>query len=158
MGNRGFTLIELIVIMAMIAALAGLVTINLFASQQRSSLVQVTDTLVADLESQQTKAMTGITANGAIPFGYGIYFDNNRYILFSGASYNATNPSNSVVPVDSPVTIGSVGFSGRTVLFASVSGELPGYVTGADTVRLQNTGGQTKIIRMNRYGVIISVQ
>ena len=144
--------------MAMIAMLVGLVSLNLFGLQQRSSLTQVVDTLISDLESQQTKAMTGVMTNGEIPYGYGIYFDTNRYILFSGASYNAGSPSNAAVTVNSPVSIVSVSFPGRTVLFASVSGELSGYVAGQDGVTLQTTGGQMKTIQLNTYGVITSVQ
>ena len=158
MKSHGFTFIEVIVVMGVMATFLGIGVISLVGSQRKASVTQAVDTLVSDLRSQQTKAMVGATVGGMVPAGYGIYFQANRYVLFSGASYNSLDPSNASVPILSPLTISTIGFSGSAVIFLAKSGEVAGFTSGADSVAVrQNDSGQTKTIRLNRYGVVTSI-
>jgi len=154
-GRQGFTFIEVMVIMGMMAILVGFATINLIGAQRKASLTQTVDTLTADLRGQQTKAMTGQIKNGSVPAGYGIYFETNRYVLFSGSSYNAGDSSNASVPLTPPITVSAVTFPNSRILFATKSGELNGFISGSNTVTLkEGTSGQTKTIHLNQYGVV----
>ena len=158
MKHSGFVLMEIVVIVGMMALFVGLLSINLLGSQRRASLVGVVDTLVSDIQSQQTKAMTGFTTGGSVPAGYGVHFETSRYVLFSGSSYSVSDPTNSSIPLQSPVTLSSIGFAGGTLLFASKSGEVSGYVSGQDFVSVFHAdSNQTTTIHINRYGVITSV-
>lgn len=132
----GFTLIELILIMGVIAVLFAVSSINLTGSQQKASVNSTIASLVADIKSQQFKAMTG---DGGTD--HGIRFDTTSYILL---------PENFVVDLGNNLQL-STTFPANTITFSQGSGEITGFTTGSDTVTL---GDQT--LRLNLYGVITS--
>lgn len=160
MGNRGFTFIETVVIMGMVATLSGLVTLNVIASQHRASLTEAIDVFISDIHGQQTKAMTGArTVSGGSTPGYGVHVEADRYVLFAGDSYDPNDPSNASVLFPSPIRASAIGFPGANYIFASASGEALGYVAGTAFVTLTNTeNGQVNTIRLNRYGVVTALQ
>jgi len=151
MKNRGFTFVEVVIVMGIMALLMGIGIVGMLRSTRRSGLNEVVQVLLSDLRSQQTKAMTGVTVAGAVPAGFGVYFETNRYTLFSGASYNPSDPTNVPILVSTPHSMDTVGFD--TILFLGRSGEISGYATGSVTI--QEEGGQTKTIQLNRYGVVL---
>lgn len=158
MKKTGFVLIELAVVFGILAVLIGMTTINIFGSRQKASVTATIDTLVADLRSQQTKAMSGtIDSDGILP-AYGIHFDTNQYVLFRGASFSAILSSNAVNPLDTRVNFSNIFFPNGNVVFASRSGEFIGFMSGTDSITVnQIDSGESKIIQLNRYGVISSI-
>ena len=155
--RSGFTFIELIVAMGVFATLVGLATVHLLGGQRTSSLTATTDTLIADIKEQQIKAITGDTAAGS-QSSYGVYFGPGQYVLFAGGTYNPTDSTNAVIPLDSNVVFASINFPNTSVVFASGSGEIVNFSSQAHTVTLlQVHSGEGKTIDINRYGVITSV-
>jgi type II secretory pathway pseudopilin PulG len=153
--KHAFVLIELIIVFGMLAGLIGLTTINIFGAQRKANLVGVTDTLITDIRTQQTKAMSAVSSGGIIPAGYGIRFENNRYILFQGLTYSISDTTNVIVPLDPRVTFSSIQFPNNLIVFASGSGEFIGWTNAASSVSAhQLDSGETKTIQVNRYGVI----
>ncbi len=158
MNQRGFVLIELIVVMAMLSVLIGIVTINTLGADRQATLTGTIDTLVADLRSQQTKAMSGATSGGVIQPGYGVEFQSDRYVLFSGLTYNVGDTSNSVVMVNSRVRFITISLPNNSVVFASKSGEFVGFNAQTNSVTAKQTdSGVTKTVYFNRYGTITSI-
>src|SRR4030043_1020291 len=94
---KGFTLIELMVVMAIFALITCFGALNLVNLQTKSSLASDVNTLVSDIKEQQIKTMVGDMGGTASQIEFGIYFESNRYTLFRGASYSS-NPSN--FPID----------------------------------------------------------
>ena len=92
--RKGFTLVEVIIVMSIMAALIGLITINLANSQQRASLTSLTQTFVSDLSGQQIKAMIGDSEGRSSSDSYGVHIDTNQYVLFHGVSYSSGDASN----------------------------------------------------------------
>ena len=154
MNMKGFTLIELLIVIGITTILLGLSTINLVKVQQKTTLTAVSDTLIADLKSQQIKAMKGASPDGSGGNAYWVYFTNsNEYILFSGSVYNPTDPKNFTVSLDEPITI-SLN-PDNIVIFSQVSGEA---VNGPNAITLTNTaGGEEQTITINKFGVITDV-
>jgi len=158
MKPKGFVLIELIVVMAMLAVLTGMITVTTLGSQRRAALTSTVDTLVADLRSQQTKAMTGVTSGGVIPAGYGVLFQSDRYSMFQGASYSASLTTNAPVIIDSRVRFSSIKLPNSSVVFASKSGEIVGYNAQSNSVTVNQLDSTfSKTIYFNHYGVITSI-
>lgn len=155
-NNLGFTLIELVAVMAIASTLFGFIIVNLIGSQRRVSLTSSIDVLVSDMASQQTKAMLGAGSSSGI--SYGIYFLPDRYILFKGDTYSALDSDNFTVNLDQGITFSQVQFPAGIVVFTSATGTVSGYLNGSNFVTMQDTQeGSTKTITVNRYGVVTGV-
>ncbi|KKQ29725.1 MAG: hypothetical protein US48_C0039G0011 [Candidatus Levybacteria bacterium GW2011_GWA2_37_36] len=150
--QRGFTLIELIVVTSIIVVLLGFITINLVNSQQKASLTSTGEILLADLKQQQLKSMIGDTEGRDSSDTYGIHFDSNKYVLFHGLIYSPFDPSNSVINLEDNMQFNNAGFD---IIFSKLSGEIP----AVTTIDLQeNTNSSLKRIHLNTLGVITQVE
>jgi len=149
--QRGFTLIELIIVMSVIGSLLGLATINLSRSQQSASLNAIGQILLSDLKQQQLKAMLGDTEGRAVSDSYGIHFDSNKYVLFHGV-YSDGEPSNSVINLDSNMQFNNPEYD---VVFSRLSGEIP----AATIVELQDKN-DSKLVRihLNTLGTVTQIE
>lgn len=139
---KAFTLIEFIVVAGIIAVLSAFITVNLLVSRQSASQQSTLNSLLADIKNQQLKAMT--TAGF-----FGLYFESNRYTLFSGSAYSAPDPQNFVVSLDPSLTL-SATFPSSILVFSAGSGEITGFVAGSDSLTLG-----TETLVFNRYGTLI---
>ncbi len=157
-NSAGFTLIELLVVTSISAILFGLVTFNLIRLQNNSSQQSSLDTLISDLKSQQIKAMNGITEGRSTNDNYGIYFMADRYVLFHGSGYSASDSANFEVVLPTDIEIQSTTLPNNTVIFTKLSGEVMGFVAGNNTINVRETNiNKQSTITINRYGVITSV-
>ncbi|OGZ34103.1 MAG: hypothetical protein A3I88_03230 [Candidatus Portnoybacteria bacterium RIFCSPLOWO2_12_FULL_39_9] len=116
---KGFTLIELVVVIAIMALLSGFVLANYRQGQSRYDLETAAQIFIANLRRAQNLAMVGLEQNGASPFGYGIYTpDSNSYLIF----YNQTGDNDyqpasidlEVISLPSRVFISPIG---RSIFF-----------------------------------------
>ena len=149
--QRGFTLIELAVVIGVIAILLGFVTINLVRSQQGVSLTTAAEVLVTDLRQQQLKSMIGDTEGRATPDPYGIHFDASRYVFFHGSPYSPADTSNFAINLDSNMQFNNPNFN---VIFSKLSG-----ATLETTIELKdNTNSKFKKIHLNSLGVVTKVE
>lgn len=156
-NQRGVTLVELLLVMGIIATLFGITTINLLNARVGVSNSASTSVLISDIKSQQVKSMNGDTEGRGIPDSYGVNIQSNRYVLFHGISYLASDTANFNVPNDSGYTLTST-FPNNTIVFASMSGEIVGFVNGANSITTTNDStGRSKTIQINKYGVITNV-
>ena len=149
--QRGFTLVELGVVISITATLLGLITISLVRSQQGASLTSTEEILSADLRSQQLKSMIGDTEGRASHDTYGIHIDQSSYTLFHGI-YSAQEPSNFVVALDSSTRFNNPNFD---VVFLRPSGQ----ISTSTVIELQDkTNSKLKKIHLNTLGVITQVE
>ncbi len=155
----GFTFVETLVVISIMLTLLSLATMSVLGSQRSANLTEAVDIFIADLRSQQSKAMMGKTNNGIVSPGYGVHIASNQYTLFSGISYTQSDPTNTVIQFKTPVYANFIGFPGQSIVFLSGSGEIAGYTQGANTVSLSESNSSvTKTIYINAYGVITEVQ
>ena len=158
-SQLGFTFIELVLVMGIIAVLLGFTVFNLAGAQRSSSASTTLDTLVADIRSQQIKAMTGSTEGRSSTDSYGVHFGTNQYVLFHGTSYNPSDLSNFTVTLDPSVVFTADTFPSGNVVFQNASGEVAGFTSSTDSICLQTVvGGNIQTITFNQYGVITSIK
>lgn len=156
-SERGFTLVELGIVFGIIVLLLGFAMFNLVSVQKITSINSAIDALTSDMKSQQTKAMAGVASSGAGQ-SYGIYFQSDRYILFTGTAYSSTNSSNFTVMLGNNIEFTNSAFPDNSLIFLPRSGEVSGFIDGRNTIDIQNTQGlNKKTVTVNRYGAITGI-
>ncbi len=153
-NNYGFTLVEVMIVMAIFTILAALVVVNLTRPQLQASLDSALGTLLADIKAQQLKAMVGNSEGAGSAQQYGLFFASSSYTLWHGTSYSSTSTNNFVVPLGGDIALANVTWPTSTLLFARRSGEVVNFVNGQNSLIVQVPGGQQQTITVNRYGVL----
>lgn len=154
--RKGFTLVELLVIMGIVSLLVSFVVISILKPQSSSSLSSTTNQLISDVRSQQLKSMVGETGTiEASPSG--VFFGPTSYTLFYGGNFQNGDPNNFVINLPDNVRFSTVSFPGSKVVFATRSGEIVGFSTGTDSVTISWNNSAFRTIRFNKYGSAISV-
>ncbi len=89
-NSKGFTLIETIVVVAVISILSIVMLANHQGSQKQQSVQRAAHQLAGDIRRAQNMAMASVEHEGAIPDGYGIHVikNKNSYILFADTNNN----------------------------------------------------------------------
>lgn len=94
--SSGFTLIEMLVVVAIVAVLSGAIVTSSFAGQKRYDLARAAQQMSADLRRAQNLALAGKMQAGVSPTGYGIYTNGNSYVLFYNLNPNKEHHGASV--------------------------------------------------------------
>jgi prepilin-type N-terminal cleavage/methylation domain-containing protein len=155
----GFTLIELLVVIGIITFLFGIGSIALSNLIPAANVSTSSQTLVAELKSQQLKAMLGETGGGAGGGAdeYGIRLLPNGYALFKGAVYDPTDQFNLVVDFGLEVSVSTTA-PGSSVVFTRGSGEIAGVGSGGVTITISsNLDQQSSVINLNHLGVVTGI-
>jgi prepilin-type N-terminal cleavage/methylation domain-containing protein len=150
-STSGFTLVELLIVMALIGVLTTLTVVNLVQPQRSASVAGAVEVLVADLRSQQLKSMAGDSQSASAAQAHGVYIQSDRYTLFKG-SYSGGDTDNFVVQPDG-VSF-STAFASSQISFQKASGEPASFNPSANTITVSNISGESKTITVNRYGVV----
>lgn len=153
MKQKGFTFIEIVIVMGIISMLFGFIVVNMTSVQKKTSLNSLVGTLISDINSQQVKAMTGFAENPP-PGKYGIYFSQGSYTLFKGDSYAQNNPDNFIVPLDSTVKFTYINLPNSSIIFSQGSGEVTSFDPFKNQITLSVTGGENKTLSINIYGSV----
>lgn len=155
--QAGLTLVELLIVVGILGLLFSITFISIFNVRVISTNSSTASVITSDLKNQQIKAMVGDTEGRGVPDNYGVKILTNQYVLFHGVNYNPNDTTNFPVPVENGYTL-STTFANGTLLFASESGEIVGFLPAQNTITLTNTTtGKTKTIHFNKYGTITQI-
>lgn len=151
---KGFSLLELMVVMGLIAILTALTVTNLIRPQTSASLDGVVNTLASDIKSQQLKAMVGDSLSATSAQEHGLRIQPTNYTLFKGASYSGGDTDNFTLQQGSDITL-STTLPSSVLIFTKAAGEVSGFVNGSNTITVTNSvSGQAKVLTINRYGAV----
>lgn len=154
--NKGFTLVEVLIIMGIIAILFSITSLSLSNTVPKNSLDNAVQLFIADLKQQQLYALTGETNGQSSSSNYGIYFSSGKYTLFQGVSYSANNTSNYEVKLDDINT--STSASGGVIIFQKNSGQIQNFIPSNNTITFTQVNiNQSVTLTFNKYGVIESI-
>lgn len=154
-ARMGFTFIEVMMVIGISALMISLLSINLIRPQLQASVTTATSTLIADVRSQQLKAMLGEVDASGSPVTFGVYFSTDSYTLFKGVVYNPNDSANSVVNLPSGISFNNINLTNSQVIFSRVSGEVVGYSDDQNSVSLIQTQNNTQVnLSINQLGVL----
>ncbi|HVF69270.1 MAG TPA: prepilin-type N-terminal cleavage/methylation domain-containing protein [Xanthomonadales bacterium] len=150
---NGFTLIELLLAMGIFSTLIGISSISLLNTQRKTSLSGAVQVFIADLRSQQIRAMVGEDEAGGDATDYGLHFETTSYTQFK-ETYGTNNFVANLPSRTNVVTT----FPSSQIVFIKGSGEISGFAGGTNTVTFQDLNdGSQKVVTINRYGVVTGV-
>ncbi len=140
-NQRGFTLLEIIIVMGLVGVIAMFGVAMSLSSVSRSSVMQERDLFV-------TLLLRGARAEAIANVGeisHGVEFDNanHRYILFEGNDYIEGAASNRITLFTSEHIAVTHSDGAENILFERLSGDVP---EGAGTLTISGNGVEQKII------------
>lgn len=146
--ERGFTLVELLIVMAIMAVLTTIVFSSFLSFRDSQALSKDTDNIVSML--RQAREQTLSSKNSSV---YGVHFSATSTTLFVGNTYSISTTTNKTFVLngsDSILTV-SLNGGGSDTVFRRLSGETSqnGTVT-ISSPRLTNT----KTITIHKTGLV----
>lgn len=144
---KGFTLIEISVVIFIIFILAGIGLVSFRSYQQNLALDSSATQMIGTLRLAQNQ--TTASLNSLV---YGVHFDNSRYVLFVGPTYNSSDPENKVFLLSSGIEIYNINLNGNgsEVLFDRLNGRTE--ESGSVSLRVIADQTKTKIIYITASG------
>lgn len=139
--KKGLTLIELLIVVAIITLLASVGAIMGLDAVTRKSLASERDTLVTLLTIARARSLANINQTPQ-----GIHTETNNFVLFEGLAFNPSNPKNTEIKKTSSVSISGP----EDVVFENLSAEM---LVGAQTFILGNNSTSSSI-NINIHGQI----
>lgn len=150
--NKGFTLIEILIVIAILGIISSIVLLNLSQFRNEQLLKNTTLDVVSLLSKARQDTLSSVNSTN-----YGVHFDSNQAVLFTGSVYSSNNVTNEPVVFSSKVNISipsglNIG-GGSDVIFERLTGETIG-----GTIKLQLTSDATrqKIITVGKTGSVSS--
>lgn len=152
-NNLGFSLIEIIIVIAILAVLSAIIFPNLPAFKNSSDLNNIVQEFVSTLKLAQNK--TVISENYS---QYGIYINTgvspNTYVLFKGASYAGRDiPSDKTYTLQDTIEFYDVNLGGgNEIVFDKLTGASE--ESGSISVRVKSDANKNKTIYISSSGSI----
>jgi prepilin-type N-terminal cleavage/methylation domain-containing protein len=133
--NKGFTVIEIILVLALGALLTGFIALSFSKVNEHEALDTNADLVVSVLNEARSLTLSSVGNTR-----YGVHFDADQVVLFSGASYSSGAASNVPTALNPRVALRNISFGGGSnVVFdrltgaTSQSGALQIYLKSATT-------------------------
>jgi len=154
-SNRGFTLMEVLIVMALLGIIFSLAAFINLDAYRGSSFRNERDTLVGVLEEARSQAMNGICVGGSCTDSkpYGVHITSTNYTIFQGATYATRDTTyDDVVAIGPLVSIASGSFT--DVIFAQLSGDATTLPAGATSTTITDGMGHTSVISVSSFGQV----
>ena len=146
---KGFTLLETLFAVAILALLAAIIMSGFSSFQESGELLRTTDLAAGVLRDARGRTLASRNSRE-----YGVHFGTDIITLFEGAAYNPAVASNIPVLLPFRVEISSIALTGGLdeTVFRRLSGEAA--ATGTITFRVKRKISKTKDIRIYESGVV----
>jgi len=139
MLKRGFTLIEIIITISIIAILAAVAFVQYQTFQKSIELTTESEKLITTLQLARDNT---ISSEGGQQ--YGVHVESDKYTLFAGDTYSESANTNEVTELSDDIEIYSINIAGGSdVIFERISGETTN--SGSITLRIKNTNKERSL-------------
>lgn len=116
---KGFTVLEILLTIAILTLAVTIVIVSLSKLNSSQALDKSASLAVSILDEARS-----LTLSAKNDSQYGVYLGSSEMVLFKGAVYASTDPSNIITPVDGRVGIDNISFvgGGSSVVFKRLTG------------------------------------
>ena len=149
MFQKGFTLIEIIISIAVIVVLAAVVT-NVFLSFDRYQALEKDTAKVASV-IERARQLTLFSKHAS---QYGVHIETSQVTLFKGSTYVVGAPENVLTKLHSKVIISSHSLTGGgdDIVFIRLTGDTD--QDGSITFQNKSDASKTETITIEKTGLI----
>lgn len=145
-SQKGFTILELVISIAIIAIMSVAIGMELITYQRVSSLDAAAKDIVSELRSVQNKALSGEDGNSdGTGDAWGVRFSNSTYDTYAefyGSSFNSANVTGTTTLSSAVVFTNPASSATKDIVFTKITG-----TTTPSTIILQTQdGSQLKTI------------
>lgn len=144
--KAGFSLIEVVVIIAIIAVLIAVIAIPLSRFRQQQALQNSTNVVVSVLNDARAKTFAALDNSS-----YGVTLFNNKIVLMKGSTYIDGAATNETYLLETPVSASwSIAGGSNIISFERLRGDTNHY----GTITLQLPSGASRIISVSAFGAV----
>lgn len=137
---RGYTLLELLIVIAIIVIVAILISGAFSSFRTNNSLVEADSNIIGFLNEARSNTLGSLNNNT-----WGVHFEQTKIVLFSGAVYNAADSANTPYPLPFDLQISAINLGGPTeVVFARLTGDAS--ISGTVTISSRRNAAQNRIV------------
>jgi len=149
--NKGYTIIEILIGIAIMIILIGAVGIPFKQLNNRQSLVKETAHIVSILGHARSQTLS---SKGGVQ--HGVHLESTRVVLFRGSIYDQNDPNNVSISLHPLVNISNINLAlgSSNVIFDRLTGTTPFF--GTITISLVASSTQSKVITVNSTGIVDS--
>ena len=145
--KRGFTFLEILIVLGVLAILATIVTTALSNFRTHALLAEVKNRALSELNLAKSQTL-GSEENAQ----YGVHFETLKIVRFKGAAYSASDPGNAIYELPTGVEISSVALGGPAeVIFERLTGRAS--AAGTVTVSLLSDANASSTITIFSSGL-----
>lgn len=137
---RGFTFIEIMVVVAIVLVLSAIAVASLSAMQERMVLNSAVNGLVFHLEESKSRSVAGVQGQP-----HGIYFGADYYVQFQGNEYDPNDSANTVYEIDPRLELSTDILNGEeSIAFSRITGTTE--ESHIITISLKNQEGNSRSV------------
>jgi len=144
--TQGFSLIELVLIVAIIGVLIAVLVPSLVQFRAQQALQHSTNAVVGVLDDARSKTLASINNTS-----HSVYLTSTSTTLITGTTYDSNAPTNQVYTLDPSVTLSwNLQGAGALISFDRLKGTINQY----GTITITSSSGATRTVTVTLLGSI----
>lgn len=145
---KGFSLLEILFALGIMGAILVLLTSSLSDFRTINYLTESESTIVGILRDARAQTLSSVNKTT-----YGVYFEETKVVLFTGAAYTESALDNKEYILPPSVRMSTIGLGGTSeIVFARLTGRPS--ASGPIVISSRKNSAITKTITIGRSGVI----
>jgi prepilin-type N-terminal cleavage/methylation domain-containing protein len=108
--KMGFTLVEILLVLAILVVIISIIVTNLSQTKKNQVLKNSVSDIVSALNKASSQTLASVNSRT-----YGVHFESDRVIIFSGTTFDSGASDNETILISSPATISNINLTGGVV-------------------------------------------